>query len=99
MYVQTESVLKRTPEQKRPLSGTKKPNPKKPKSKKMPIRKRKNVNITLSPEAREMGATLAEDRGVPFARLVEELLRRELRKVGLLKPEGFSGEAGARSAG
>lgn len=52
------------------------------------IRKRKNVTLTLSDEARQMGATLANERGIPFARLVEELVRRELRKVGLLPPEG-----------
>lgn len=53
------------------------------------LRKRKNITLTLSDEARHMGATLASERGLPFARLVEELLRRELRNVGLLKPEGL----------
>lgn len=63
--------------------------------KKMTTRKRKNVTLTLSEEARQMGGTLAEERGIPFARLVEELIRRELRAVGLLRPEGYTGHGGA----
>lgn len=59
----------------------------KPRKKVAPKRIRKPVTLTLSDEALECGKILAEFQGIPFARLVEMLLRKELRAAGKLPPE------------
>lgn len=57
------------------------------KKKRAPKRLRKPVTLTLSDTARQMGQILADFKGITFARLVEMLLRDELRKAGKLPPE------------